>query len=81
MVEDHTGLNNERISESAFLDQCAIAWREREAMMLHELKSFSDGLFYVLFDTPDRIQHLFWRFREPDHPANRGLRPILRLPR
>ncbi len=75
MVEDHTGLNNERISESAFLDQCAIAWREREAMMLHELESFTDGLFYVLFDTPDRIQHLFWRFREPDHPANRGAPP------
>ena len=34
MVEDHTGLNNERISEEAFLDQCEIAWREREAMML-----------------------------------------------
>jgi predicted AlkP superfamily phosphohydrolase/phosphomutase len=75
MVEDHTGLNNERISEAAFLDQCAIVWREREAMMLHELESFDDGLFYCLFDTPDRVQHLFWRFREPDHPANRGQAP------
>ena len=75
MVEDHTGLNNERISESAFLDQCEIAWRERQAMMLAELESFDDGLFYCLFDTPDRIQHLFWRFREPDHPANRGAAP------
>ena len=43
--------------------------------MLHELGSFDDGLFYCLFDTPDRIQHLFWRFREPDHPANRGNPP------
>ena len=75
MVEDHTGLNNERIPESAFLDQCAIAWREREAMMLHALEWFDDGLFYVLFDTPDRIQHLFWRYSEPDHPANRGEAP------
>jgi predicted AlkP superfamily phosphohydrolase/phosphomutase len=75
MVEDHTGLNNERISEAAFLDQCATAWREREAMMLNALEAFDDGLFYVLFDTPDRIQHLFWRYREPDHPANRGLPP------
>ena len=48
------GLNNERISEAAFLDQCAIAWREREAMMLHALEWFDEGLFYVLFDTPDR---------------------------
>lgn len=72
MVEDHTGINNERIGEEAFLDQCNLAWREREAMMLHELGQFERGLFYCLFDTPDRVQHLFWRFREADHPANRG---------
>jgi predicted AlkP superfamily phosphohydrolase/phosphomutase len=75
MVEDHAGLNNERISEGAFLDQCETVWREREAMMFDELESFDDGLFYCLFDTPDRIQHLFWRFGEPDHPANRGAAP------
>jgi predicted AlkP superfamily phosphohydrolase/phosphomutase len=75
MVEDHTGLNNERLSEEAFLDQCAIAWRDREAMMFDELQSFQGGLFYCLFDTPDRIQHLFWRFREPEHPANHGKPP------
>ena len=28
MVEDHTGLNNERISEATFLDQCEIAWHK-----------------------------------------------------
>ncbi len=75
MVEDHTGLNNERISESAFMDQCAIAWDERREMMHRELQRFDDGLFYVLYDTPDRIQHLFWRYSEPDHPANRGNAP------
>ncbi len=75
MVEDHTGLNNERIPESAFLDQCETAWRERQAMMHAELQYFDDGLFYVLYDTPDRIQHLFWRYTEPDHPANRGAAP------
>ncbi len=71
MVEDHVGLNNERISEEAYLDQCEIAWREREAMMLHELASFNEGLFYCLFDTPDRVQHMFWRFIDHGHPANR----------
>ena len=75
MVEDHAGLNNERISEQAYLDQCELAWREREAMMLAELQVFDQGLFYCLFDTPDRIQHMFWRFTEPDHPANRGALP------
>ncbi len=75
MVEDHAGLNNERIGENAFLDQCEIAWNERRAMMHYELQRFDDGLFYVLYDTPDRIQHLFWRYNEPDHPANRGQAP------
>jgi predicted AlkP superfamily phosphohydrolase/phosphomutase len=75
MVEEHTGLINGRISEEAFLDHCELAWREREAMMLHELEQLHDGLFYCLFDTPDRVQHLFWRYREPDHPANRGRAP------
>ena len=49
MVEDHTGINNERIGEDAFLDQCNLAWREREAMMLHELERFDEGLFYCLY--------------------------------
>ncbi|MFO0892506.1 MAG: alkaline phosphatase family protein [Isosphaeraceae bacterium] len=71
MVEDHNGLVNERIDEAAFLDQCMTAWREREAMLLHELGRFREGFFYCLFDTPDRVQHMMWRFREPDHPANR----------
>ncbi len=40
MVEDTTGLNNERISEEVFLDQCARAWHEREAMMTSTLEQF-----------------------------------------
>ena len=72
MVEDHGGLSNERFGEEAFLAQCDDAWREREAMLLDELGYFDKGLLYCLFDTPDRVQHMFWRFREPDHPANRG---------
>ncbi len=72
MVEDHTGLANGRIDEAAYLDQCRQVWDEREAMMLHELNRFDEGFFFCLFDTPDRVQHMFWRFREPDHPANRN---------
>lgn len=72
MVEDHGGLNNGRFDEAAYLQQCAIAMREREKMMRHELDRFEQGLFYCLFDTPDRLQHMFWRFREPEHPANGG---------
>ena len=72
MIEDHNGLSNERFGEEAFLAQCDDAWRERRAMMSHELDRFREGLFYCLYDTPDRVQHMLWRFREPDHPANKG---------
>lgn len=70
MVEDHTGLSNDRFSEEAYLAQCEDVMRERERMMQHELVRFREGFFFVLFDTPDRVQHMFWRFREPGHPAN-----------
>ncbi len=77
MVEDHDGLTNGRIDEAAFLQHCALAMNERERMMLAELERFREGLFFCLFDTPDRLQHMFWRFREPDHPANHGVIPTV----
>jgi predicted AlkP superfamily phosphohydrolase/phosphomutase len=52
------------------LDQCATVLAERERMMSYELDRFKVGFLFCLFDTPDRVQHMFWRSREPDHPAN-----------
>jgi predicted AlkP superfamily phosphohydrolase/phosphomutase len=71
MVEDHTGLNNDRFDEAAYLDQCAQVLRERERMLMFELNRHREGFLFCLFDTPDRLQHMFWRFREADHPVNR----------
>lgn len=72
MAEDHDGLNNGRFDESAYWDQCAAVLREREQMMFYELQRMQAGFFFCLFDTPDRLQHMYWRFREPDHPANQN---------
>ena len=72
MAEDHDGLNNGRFDESAYLDQCRIVLRERRKMMEYELGRFTGGYLFCLFDTPDRLAHMFWRFTEPDHPSNRG---------
>ena len=68
MAEDHTALNNGRIDEAAYIKQCSLVLAEREKMALHELERCSEGLFFVVFDTPDRMQHMFWRFRDPEHP-------------
>jgi len=71
MPEEHDGLNNDRIDEGTFLEQCNLVFAERRQMMLFELERFKEGFFYCLYDTPDRLQHMFWRYREPEHPANR----------
>ncbi len=68
MAEDHNGLNNGRFDESAYLAQCDLVLAEREKMTFFELDRFTEGLFFVVFDTPDRVQHMFWRFRDPSHP-------------
>jgi predicted AlkP superfamily phosphohydrolase/phosphomutase len=71
MAEDHDGLINGRIDEAAFLKQCDLVMHERKKMMFDELERFDRGLFFCLYDTPDRLQHMFWRYRDPGHPANR----------
>ena len=68
MAEDHAALNNGRIDEAAYLAQCSLVLAERERMMDHELARFREGLFFIVFDTPDRVQHMFWRFRDVAHP-------------
>jgi predicted AlkP superfamily phosphohydrolase/phosphomutase len=71
MAEDHTGHNNGRFDEQDFLVQCELVFEEREKMMQWELARFREGFLFTLFDTPDRLQHMFWRFRDPSHPGYR----------
>jgi predicted AlkP superfamily phosphohydrolase/phosphomutase len=81
LAEAHAGLANGRFDEAAFLAQCLDVLGERHAMMRHELELHDRGLFYCLFDTPDRVQHMFWRFGEPAHPANAGQPPCAEMAR
>ncbi len=67
MVEDHGGLSNGRFNDDAYLKQCEDALFEREQMMLYELNRLREGFFFCLFDTPDRLQHMFWRSDENGH--------------
>jgi predicted AlkP superfamily phosphohydrolase/phosphomutase len=68
MAEDHTGHNNGRFDEMAYKAQCELVFQERERMMMYELDRFTEGLLFTVFDTPDRLQHMFWRFIDPSHP-------------
>jgi len=70
MAEDHNGLNNGRFDEGAYLEHCDLVLREREQLMRFELDRHKEGFFFILFDTPDRLQHMMWRFRDTDHPLH-----------
>ncbi len=61
MVEDHNGLNNGRLTDDAYLRQCEEVLDERKRMMFRELERLDRGFLFCLFDTPDRVQHMFWR--------------------
>ncbi len=63
--QDTTGLEDGCISDEQFLDLCDSIDRSREAVLTHHLKSFREGLIGIVFDTLDRVQHMFWRDR-PD---------------
>ena len=68
MPEDTWALNEERLDEETFLAQCRQIYQEREAMLQHELERFQEGLVVVVFDTLDRVQHMFWRAIDSEHP-------------
>src|SRR5581483_9318917 len=70
MAEDHNGLNNGRFDEQAYLQHCDLVLREREQLMRFELDRMKEGFFFMLFDTPDRLQHMMWRFRDVGHPMH-----------
>lgn len=61
LAEDSNALDEELISENAFLSGCDLIMQEREDIFFHELQKFQEGILSCVFDTTDRIQHMFWR--------------------
>ena len=72
LAEDTWALNEDIIDETAFLTQAYDICHERETAFLDSLSKTHDGLLTNVFDTTDRIQHMFFRYLDPDHPANLG---------
>ncbi len=69
LAEDTWAVNEHVLNDQNFLQQCLDADREREAMFFDSLDKVSRGLCVVVFDGPDRLQHMFWRDIDPTHPA------------
>ena len=72
LAEDTWALNERVIDEEAFLKQAYLFYEEREKMFLQALEKTRRGLCVCVFDTTDRIQHMFFRCLDEKHPANRG---------
>lgn len=68
MAEDTWALNEGAIDEDAFLQQAQLIQQEREAMFLNALETTRHGVVACVFDTPDRIQHMFYRHIDPARP-------------
>jgi predicted AlkP superfamily phosphohydrolase/phosphomutase len=66
MAEDTWALNEGVIDDQAFLDQAYSLLAEREAMFDSALAHTRRGVVACVFDTSDRVQHMF--FRRPDGP-------------
>ncbi len=72
LAEDTWSLNEGVLSDAAFLEQAYSIHEEREKQFFHALDKTKKGLCAVVIDATDRIQHMFFRTLEEDHPANRG---------
>lgn len=67
---DTWSLNTGFLDEEAFLEDAYAVMAQREAMLQYELDRGDWQLLFHLFQGTDRIQHMFWRFLDPSHPAH-----------
>jgi len=71
LAEDTWALNERAIDEDVFLKQAWLIHEERERMFFDALEKTRNGVVATVFDATDRIQHMFMRYLDPEHPANR----------
>jgi len=69
LAEDTWSLSEGLMSEEAFLEAAYDIHHERQLMFFDTLRRVRNGLVMCVFDAPDRIQHMFWRFHDESHPA------------
>lgn len=61
--QDTTGLEEKLITDEQFLHLCESIFTTRRNIFLYHLKDFREGLFANVFDTLDRVQHMYLRDR------------------
>ncbi len=69
LAEDTSALNEGILEERAFVSQCKQIQAEREETFWDAFRHLRKGLLVCVFDMTDRLQHMFWRYLDPAHPA------------
>ena len=59
--QDTHGLEDGIINDQQFLELCNQVFRIRVDLLMYLLENFQEGILGVVFDTLDRIQHMFWK--------------------
>ena len=65
---DTWSIQSGTLPEDAFLEDVKMT-ADQERRMLRGLLARKDRLLFHYFEFPDRVGHVFWRFRDPEHPA------------
>lgn len=68
-TDDTKALQQEELDEALFLEEGWQTMGWQESLVLDELGSGGFDLFAAGWTTTDRIAHMFWRYRDPRHPA------------
>jgi len=77
LAEDTHALNDGAIGEEAFLEQARLIQNEREAMFFAALERTRRGVVACVFDTSDRVQHMFHGRPEIIEPLYRDMDRIV----
>ncbi len=73
LAEDTWALNEKITDDKTFMTQTTDIDRERETMFFTALDRLRKGMLVTVFDATDRVNHMFWRYREDGHPAAAGI--------
>ena len=65
---DTAALKEHKLDEKAFMEDLDRIMDRREEMCLEVLERDKPNLFLEVFSCPDRVQHMFWRFIDREHP-------------
>jgi predicted AlkP superfamily phosphohydrolase/phosphomutase len=72
--EDTWALNEEAIDERVFLEDLHFTFDRQRALVFDTLERTDPDLFVTVFQSTDKVQHMFWRLIDPEHPMyNRRL--------